>query len=230
MDIPAPERFEPRKVGHNVIDLILSICALLISALSIFMAYYTGDSMDQLVQANSWPALQLESGNASDDGEPEMTFSATNAGIGPAQIYTLQYLVDGQVVAPSGGYLLRHLAQASCPEILTRALAGTGGNAVAALGANMSRPVARTFLSPRETTIALKWQRTEGNAEIWRCLDTARKQGRISLRACYCSTFAECWVAETHTFPPRNVPSCGPQPTVEGKRRPGTMALETVGE
>jgi hypothetical protein len=207
MEIPAPERVEPRKTGHEVVDLVLSICALLISALSIFMAYYTGDSMDQLVQANSWPALQLTSGNASEDGQTwQLDFEVINAGVGPALVYSLDYRVDGVTV--SGGNIVRLLAEAACGDAMKAAAFPSGESKRDVLGLEMTSWVARSFLSPREKKIALRWPRTETNRAIWECMDTARQAGRITLRSCYCSVFDECWVAETHTFPPRKVDDC----------------------
>jgi hypothetical protein len=43
------------------------------------------------------------------------------------------------------------------------------------------------------------------------------------MRACYCSVFDECWVAEARTFPPRQVERCpviAPEPLV----RPASAA------
>jgi hypothetical protein len=210
MEIQAPERVEPRKTGNQTVDLVLSVCALLISGLSIFLAWYTGDSMDQLVQANSWPALQLGSGNASDEGKLRISLTVENAGIGPAQIHRLDVLVDGVDITDRNGALIHLLVEACCGEDYKKALARAGGDPVAALGADMTRPVARTFLSPRQEANVLLWPKTEANSEIWSSVDQARRKGRISLRACYCSVFDECWIAQTYTFPPRKVDDCKP--------------------
>jgi hypothetical protein len=209
---------EPRKTGHHLVDLVISVCALLISAISIFMAYHTGHNMERLVHASSWPALQLGSGNASEHGQA-ISFSLQNAGIGPARIHSFEYVVDDatnrDAAAPrkdpvviKSGYLLAQIAAACCPQAWKEAMARAQGDTHGAVGDTSSRPIARSFLSPKEETTALRWPRTEANTALWRVLDDARFAGFIRMRACYCSVFDECWIVETNQFPPRPVASC----------------------
>ena len=123
----------------------------------------------------------------------------------PPRIHRLDVLVDGVDVSNRNGALIHFLVEACCGDAYKKALARAGGDPVAALGADMTRPVARTFLSPRQEANVLLWPKTEANSEIWTSVDQARRKGRISLRACYCSVFDECWIAQTYTFPPRKV-------------------------
>src|SRR5262249_51994832 len=58
----------PHRSGLPLLDLVISVCALVMSGVSIFMANENSNSMQDLVHANSWPFLQLDSGNTSDDG------------------------------------------------------------------------------------------------------------------------------------------------------------------
>ena len=80
------------------------------------------------------------------------------------------------------------------------------------LGIDYTQPIASSFISPREEATALRWPRTDKNQELWQLVDAARQQGRITMRACYCSVFDECWVAESKLFPPRPVESCDKPP------------------
>jgi hypothetical protein len=205
-EIYRPE--ERRRSGHQMLDVVTSICALGISFVSIYMAYDNGRDMQKLVHANSWPVLQLGSGNAPDDGHMlQIGFHLRNAGIGPARIHTFEFLVD-KAPLNRGGYLLREIVEACCAKALKEALAKAGGDELAALGIESTSPIANTFLSPNEERRALGWPRTEANAAVWDVVDDARKHGRIQMRACYCSVFDECWVVEPNVFPPREVASC----------------------
>jgi hypothetical protein len=203
---------EARKTGHHLVDMATSLFALLVSSISIYMAYDNGRDMQKLVHASSWPVLQLGSGN-NRDGQPMLAFNLLNAGIGPARVHTFEYLVStgpngtGKVVVVNEGYLMEQIAEACCAEVFKAAKAKAGG-AYQALGDIGTRPISRTFLSPKEVTTALGWSRTEANGHLWDTIDQARKDGRIDMRACYCSVFDECWVAEPNTFPPRKVASC----------------------
>ncbi len=203
MEVHPHAHVEHRKTGHNLLDLVVSICALVISAVSILMAYHTGHNMERLVHANSWPALQLTSSNGNGRGGLELEFRIFNAGIGPAQLYTLDFLSDD--VGLSWTQDLEPILQACCAEALQKARAAGGKDWEPHVG---TLPVAGSFLSPKETTIAFTWPRTDADAAPWDAFDRARIRGRVRMRSCYCSVFNECWIAETGKFPPRPVPSC----------------------
>jgi hypothetical protein len=205
MDFGGPDRPEVRRTGQHTLDMITSVCALMISAVSIYMAWDNGHDMQRLVHANSWPALQLGSGNRH-DGTRQMAFTLENAGIGPARLHTFAFFVDGKKARAE--FMLAGIAEACCGEEWTRGLGRNGGDYHAVLGDYGSRPIAQTFLSPKEETTVFRWPRTEDNKVIWDAMDDARQTRRISIRVCYCSVFDECWVADSNWFPPREISAC----------------------
>lgn len=217
---PIHTHVENHKTGHHLIDIAVSLCALIISAVSIVLAYHTGHQMERLVNANSWSALQLGSSNSGPDG-PELKFRVSNAGVGPAQIHTVKFLNDGVPIAGDEADALERLLEACCADALGRAPAGEKERWV------FTVPVERSFLSPREDVVALQWVRTAAAGEVWDALDRARQRGHVTMRACYCSVFNECWIAETRKFPPRSVSSCGSAAPIRGPRgrHPGTSEL-----
>ncbi|HEU4517565.1 MAG TPA: hypothetical protein VFR77_09710 [Steroidobacteraceae bacterium] len=85
--------------------------------------------------------------------------------------------------------------------------AGTGPAAIHS-GNTASTPMAQTVLAPGTDSTVLRWPLLPDNQKLWLALDRVRQQNRIAMSACYCSVFDECWVADTHTFPPRQVASC----------------------
>ena len=54
----------------------------------------------------------------------------------------------------------------------------------------------------------VRWPRGDGDAALWDYVDEARRNGRIKLRACYCSMFDECWVAKSDDIRPAPVEHC----------------------
>src|SRR5262245_14971924 len=101
-----PVEPQPKRTRRGSVDLILALSALFVSAVSIFIAYQTSLATErqaeanvQMVQAASWPFLQLSSTNARND-EPVLAFTVSNAGVGPARVHRFEFLVDGQPMPP----------------------------------------------------------------------------------------------------------------------------------
>lgn len=193
------------RTGHRRLDIVLSTVAVVVSLVSIFVAYHTSHSMEKLVQANSWPFLQLGHGNAfgetaviGDSSSAQIYFTVTNAGTGPAVIHSFEFRFDDQVFPADGGTIDRFL-KACCAELLTDDVK---------VGNTASTPIAQTVLAPGTDSTVLRWPLLPDNEKLWLALDRVRQQNRIAMSACYCSVFDECWVADTHTFPPRQVASC----------------------
>lgn len=201
-----PNPHDPKKAGARWLDMVVAFSALLISTVSIFVAYSSNQSMERLTRAGAWPFVQIGSGNASDEGEHQLSFAISNVGTGPARLHTFEAQVDGRTLPR--GHLLTHLLQACCETEFNAAIERAGGNQVGAIGQDMSSRVPERFLAPNGEVYVLVWPRTAQNAELWTALDRARQSGRITMSACYCSVFDECWVAHSHSFPPEEAQSC----------------------
>jgi hypothetical protein len=206
MSLEPVEVAEPRRTGRRAIDLFLAIIALGVSAISIFVAYHTSHNMERLVQANSWPFLQLDHGNAFGEdpeigasGSDQIYFSVTNAGTGPAVLHSFELAMDGRSVKSDGR---------SIPGFLEICCAASLSEGDERLGPIASTPASRTLLAAGATIHVVRWPRTPENTKLWVALDQARQRGRIGMSACYCSAFDECWTADTNSFPPRPVESC----------------------
>jgi len=217
MDLPnPPEPPNPRKTGHRWVDLFVAVSALSISLVSILIARDTSQTMEQLAHASFWPFLQMGSGNTSDTGERAIAFAVENVGTGPARIHRFEVQVDGQPLS-SGGHMLTNVLRACCNEEFEAAIARNGGDVLAVYGGEVSSPVSQRFLAPNASVTAMRWPQTPANAELWTTLDTARQRGRITMSACYCSVFDECWIARSNDFPPEEADSCAvEEPTPNG--------------
>lgn len=205
-DEPQLNPTDPRRTGTRWLDMVVALSALLISTVSIFVAYNSNQSMERLTRASSWPFIQLSSGNAGDDGARVLAFSVENVGTGPARIYTFSTEVDGEAVS-ADPHLLTAILRACCNSEFEAAIAAAGGP-LPVYGGEMSSPVSRRFLAPEGGVTAMVWPRTEQNAVAWDALDRARQEKRIVTSVCYCSVFDECWIARSDSFPPQETNSC----------------------
>ena len=209
MALESIEPPEPKKTGHRWIDMVVALLALFMSVLSIFVAQHTSETMERLVHANSWPFVQLGSGNANDDRQPELIFGMSNVGTGPARIHSFDVLVDGEPISRARN-MTYDIIEACCSGEFRAAVARSNGDQLAAVGYDLTSPASQIFLASNEEVSPMRWARSETNEQLWRAVDMARQTGRIQMRACYCSVFDECWIAQTNVFPPTPVASCEP--------------------
>lgn len=198
---------EPKRTGRNWLDLFLALSAIFVSLCSLYLAYNSSDAMEKLVHANSWPYVQLGSGNTADDGQTAvLIFALANAGTGPARMHSFEFLVDGEPIDRRN--LFVNIARACCAESYEAVIAGAEADAFNAIGGVLTTPIAPGVLAPGEEARAMVWARTERNAPLWRAVDQARQRGRLTMRACYCSVFDECWTTESNALPVEHEGAC----------------------
>lgn len=197
---------EVKRTGRNWLDSLLALSAIIVSLTSLYLAYNSNDAMQRLVHASSWPFLQLETGNTDDDRTtPLIGFMVKNADTGPARVHSFEMLVDGHPIAQPD--LLVKLLQACCNDVYEASIPDSE-NPYATLGAVYTRPVSPGLVAVNDEVVAFAWPRTEQNQRLWYAFDQARQRGRISMRACYCSVFDECWDTEVGQLPSQRINVC----------------------
>ena len=193
--------------SHRWFDIAIAVAVVLVSLGSLYVSLHTGETMEQLVEqnsrlvrANSVPLLQFDTGNINDEGQAEIYLSVRNAGTGPARIVWFELLQDGRPVRnyhdllPKGAQLSRVEA-----NIIT------GG-------------IAPSMMPAGEYRKLLSWPRPAGGElqSAWDHLNQVR-QG-LTVEACYCSLFDECWLTSAAADVPRPVATCeiGNRTTFQG--------------
>jgi hypothetical protein len=196
---------EVHKTRHRWIDISVAVCALVVSMTSLWVAVRHGHTMERmaeanarLVSANSYPLLQHFQSNARNlqslAGAQESRVSSlnvVNSGVGPAKIHLVELLWNGSLVRG-----VRELLVACCQ--LDEAAALPAGIETSDLEGMMLRAgdIRRLLVIPRSGE-------TEELAARFHA-----GYGRLSLRACYCSVFDECWISDLETLHPEAVAQC----------------------
>lgn len=202
MDTPeAPHAHSHVSTGKRWLDLLVGFAALGISALSIIVAVQHGRTMEKLVEAQSWPHVQIDNSNFLNQ-KREVAITLRSAGAGPARIEQVTATYAGRPVR-SWVDLLRACCSADSAASVTALLAETDGAVVT------SQPDGMVLL-PGDRQSLLVVPLTARNAALWRRLDAERF--RLRLRVCYCSVFDECFVAEMGQSRTRHVATCTPDP------------------
>ncbi len=170
---------------------------MILSIISLVIGIHHGRTMQdmakenaRLVQANSWPLLQYTTGNANNEGQPEITMKIENAGVGPAKLISLEIFHGEQAIRR--------------PSDLIRAMDPSAPLPSLSLGVNLPM-----VLRPGTDTLILGMKR-EGVEALWDTLN--RERFRLRFRACYCSVFDECWESDLMTVSPPRVKQCQKSP------------------
>lgn len=213
----------PHPTGNRRLDLVLPICALFVSVVSLVLAMIHGQAMERmadanarLVQANSWPFLQYATSNIGDNQRPIITIGVVNTGVGPAKVESAELFWQGRPVRNA-----RELLSLCCGlrpgQLPTIAEAhGTAEEQAAQI-----RRTARTGLStglvsgvvidPREGENFITLPLSDETADVYHGLNAVRAD--LKFRVCYCSVFDECWISNLRTMTPQAVKTC-PAPRV----------------
>ena len=186
--------------GVRLLEMLVSISALIVSVVSISVALQHGNTMQQLVTANSLPYLEIRSSNAVPTSEgayvQAISLELRNVGVGPADVQNVRVLVNGQAVSDYGEWVSR------CCADLEQAR-----RARAALASDTLLNQSRTHFIPAGDSAPLfSVRRSEANAVGWDLAEQVRRQTVVE--ACYCSVLGECWVVNSHTDAREQVSAC----------------------
>jgi len=205
-------KHEVHKTGLRMADLVLALSALFISLCSLGLAIHQGYAMDRLVEANSQPVLEFQSGNVDPQqrSQPMLWFGVENPGAGTARIEWFKIEVYGHEV--------RDWREA-LPYARARAVSSGSPAASLPFAQVITGPVAHTYLKYGDRRRIFTWLRSSENAPLWDVIDGAAQAGVFHLAACYCSIFDQCWIADNQGGWPQRVRSCvAGRPSSRGRR------------
>jgi hypothetical protein len=148
------------------IATFVGVCALCVSG-------YTAHVQRQQVRAAVWPILEFDSSN-----QPDVHFTLSNKGVGPAIIRHVVVTVDGQPVT-------------NWAQVLEK-LMGSGAHHYSESDMNghvLSAGESMTILTPHDSdSNPITFDKSN---LLWAKMNKDR--ARIAVEICYCSTLNECW-------------------------------------
>jgi hypothetical protein len=174
------------------IEISAAFCALAVSAASLFIALRQNSLMEKQLSASVWPSLQLSSANYDEKGNPEISFTIRNVGVGPARIRTFVLNDDDHAVG-SG----QQLIQACCGESkrIPPAVVNTQDVSHMVLTAN-----------EKEVFLRLDSKDSAENPVYWKRLNHERS--KVTVQACFCSELNECWLFDSVRLDQQPVAAC----------------------
>lgn len=192
---------EIHHTGHRWLDISVAACAVVVSITSLAVAIMHGRTMERmadanarLVSANSWPLLQRYYSDNGADGERVTSMVVVNGGVGPAKIEAFELFWKGRAMHDA-----RELIEACC-------LAATPGSGTSAPLPLEVSSVQNMILRAGDRIRAYQLAQTPPTDALANRLRAAHAD--ITMRACYCSVFDECWVSDLRTLRPERVARC----------------------
>jgi hypothetical protein len=174
-------------------EISMAVAALLVSAVSLWVAIGTEDANRKMVSAASWPLVQFVDSDADETSHTEIIkLSILNAGVGPAKIETFALTWHGKPMHNTGELLRACCGYVRPADKALRPLTST---------------VPQSVLRAGETRAFLIFPRNAGNGAVYDRLNDAR-QGEIGYSACYCSVFDECWTSDGRSLEGTPVKAC----------------------
>jgi hypothetical protein len=191
--------------GIRWLDMTLALAALFTSVVSLWLALEHGHDMAKLVQANSYPYLQIGQSDVEQDGVTEVSrLEVINEGVGPARIADVRVTVDGKPVRD-----LNHLLDACCAPGY---LASTGPDfAGIHKGEILKSTAIDRMVRAGQSFDMIHWKTTPANRAVSRRL-LDQLGGRVRVSLCYCSVFDECWTRALGDHVPERAKICPPDP------------------
>ena len=180
-----------RKTGAPKFDLVIAFVAIVLSIVSLVVAFENGRTERDLLAASSWPFLREIVTNQYGDGR-DAAIGVSNGGVGPAKLKWLEVSYDQQPATSSFDLLRRCCGLAEDDVSIARQLPHGMVTSVAD----------ETVLRPGEENIVLAVHRVPEAPDVPRRFVAALV--RIGFRACYCSVLDECWTSDlrsTRTIP-----------------------------
>ena len=182
----------PRKSGVHTLDIFVGACALLISAVSLFMAYRSNQLQDRMLEASIWPYLDWEDSNFDEQRRVEqISMGFKNVGVGPARIESLQLIYKGQPLVD-----FKDMVQACCKD----------ETAPLKHWSSQTSEINPAVIAAHDEIRFFAIDKNEQNAAFWDKLNQERFN--LVAQVCYCSVLEDCWLFDSSKGTPDKVGKC----------------------
>jgi hypothetical protein len=172
----------------NKVEMVIAICAVVTSALAVFIAWDQGRVMRAQQHGAVYPVLQADGYVSADLDERLMGVKFRNSGVGPALIEAVEMLEDGGRVSDLISY------RDALPDGYNLSWTSMVGRAIA----------------PGEEIDALRISWPADAISAAEQARTATEWGKLTMRICYCSVFERCWKVDglSENRPAQQVKAC----------------------
>ena len=149
-----------------------SVAAVVVSAVSIWVAFGANTVQERMLAASVWPHLSFITENQRGD-KHSIQLTIVNSGTGPLQLEVFNVYYGNDPIHNSD-----ELLQACCGSPETRTSTST-------------EPAAGRVIRPGESIDILSLPQESEDDKTWRKFN--RERYKVHVQACYCSVLHDCW-------------------------------------
>ena len=158
----------------NKVEFLVAVCALIASAMAVFMAWDKGRVMRAQQHGEVYPVLQVDGYVSNRPNSTAVGINIRNSGVGPALIESADLLINGQKTNAFSDEL------ASLPDGFEMSWSAIVGRA----------------LAPGETVTPIDMVWPKGVLDTEDVNNISIDAQTWALEICYCSVFERCWKTE----------------------------------
>ena len=181
-------------ISTETLNLVLAICAILISGASFYATYLQANSAEKQVKAMTLPLIQFSHGNFDDEKNSRtINFDLKNAGVGPAIIKNVTFKYKDNEYNSIWKFF-----SACCEQELKSFQSKQRNNSASEKnidkGGWVSQQLANVIIPGQSNYSFQKVNYGSQTQEFWDKLDEDR--WLLKLNICYCSLLEECFITE----------------------------------
>jgi hypothetical protein len=191
--------------GIRWLDVIVTICVVFISVVSLVVSIEHGRTMEkmvdqnqQMVVANTLPLLSMYRSQIGTRGTPQIRLHLHNEGVGPAIIDRFEMRYKGVSYTS-----IETLLEACCAEAYRKTLHDTHTKIIYS-------NVSGFILPARDEILPISIEQEKSNHALFDAFEKTRDD--ITNYACYCSVLNECWETNFDHKRPKSIKECRVDP------------------
>ncbi len=176
------------------VNLMVAVCAVLISAASFYATYLQSAAAERQVKAETWPYVQLRMGNYDVEArELKLYMYVENAGVGPAHLKSFQLYYKGESVRT-----INQVLPLCCIDKEESAF-DSEGRIKPKFNSIVVGAEAPAIIPAGDELLIYTIVKNSDNEELWNKLDIERFN--LSAKGCYCSLLDECYQTDFENEP-----------------------------
>lgn len=183
------------KFTSDSLNLIIAVCAILISAASFYATFLQADSAERQVRAMTMPLIQFEHNNYDpSQNQRSITLILKNAGIGPAIVRDIDLVYEnsphkvvGRLFKQCCGAEYEEYESALEQKALLKEIDVFDGGII-------TRPLKDTVIPGQSDYTFLQVYPSESSNVFWDKLNQERF--KIAIEICYCSLLDDCFKSD----------------------------------